>query len=142
MPAEKLVVDASVAIKWYVPEEGSAHAVSVLGQGQVLLAPDLLVAELGNALWKKVRRGELGVSDAAEILDGFVSSCPVTLRASSLFAQGAFEIAVSLQQTVYDSLYLAVAVAEGCRLVTADVRLGSALRGTVLEQVVRPLVSS
>ena len=57
------VIDASVAIKWVVPEAGTEEAVELLGRGG-LVAPDLLFAECANILWKKVRNGELQKSEA------------------------------------------------------------------------------
>lgn len=57
-----LVVDASVAIKWVVEEPGTAVAVAV--RRHRLCAPDLLVAECANILWKKVRRRELDEVEA------------------------------------------------------------------------------
>jgi predicted nucleic acid-binding protein len=55
----KIVVDASVAIKWYVPEIHADAAVRILEGDFVLCAPDLIGAELANAIWKKVRRAEI-----------------------------------------------------------------------------------
>ncbi len=53
------VVDASVVIKWFIEENLSAEAEAILGHGEPLFAPDLLLAEIGNVLWKKVIRGEV-----------------------------------------------------------------------------------
>jgi predicted nucleic acid-binding protein len=50
------VADTSVALKWYAPEEDSERAAELLGG--FLVAPDLILAELGNALWKKAWQGE------------------------------------------------------------------------------------
>lgn len=136
---ERCVVDASVAAKWYVPEPGSGPASVILESRAKLLAPDLLVAELGNILWKKIRRGELSAIEAKEILDAFVTACPVTLYSGSPLLQSALDIAIGFERTVYDALYLAIAVAEDCRLVTADERLVRALEGTALEPFVREL---
>ncbi len=138
--AEKLVVDATVAIKWYVPEVGSEEASAILEGGTTLLAPDLLVSELGNVLWKKVLRDELNPSEAVEIIQGFVNSCPVDLRSSRLLAPAALDVAVRLQHPVYDALYLSLAVAEDCPLVTVDDRLRRVLAGSPLEGFVRPLL--
>jgi len=138
--ADKLVVDASVAIKWYVPEVGSEEASAILQRDTTLLAPDLLVAELGNVIWKKVLRGELDPSEADEIIQSFVNSCPVDLRSSRLLVPAAVEVAVRLQHPVYDALYLTLAIAEDCPLVTADDRLRRALAGSPLEAFVRPLL--
>ena len=78
-----------------------------------MLSPDLLVAGLGKALWKKVRRGELQPAEAHETAEAFVSDRPVTMRATASLLHAAVEIATLWQQTIYDSLYIAVALAEG-----------------------------
>ncbi|MBI2941517.1 MAG: type II toxin-antitoxin system VapC family toxin [Chloroflexi bacterium] len=137
----KLVVDASVAVKWYVPEVGTAEATAILNGGDSLLAPDLLVAEFGNVIWKKVRRGELSPSEASDVADAFVAACPLALRPASAFLRPALDIATRWQRTVYDALYLAVALAEGCPLITGDDRLVRALSSTELAKVVRPLLA-
>lgn len=131
-----LVVDASVAVKWYVPEPGSAEAATILARTDHPLAPDLIVAELGNVLWKKVRRGELETSDAAEIMDAFVMACPLTLHTSLTYVRTALDLASAYAHPVYDALYLAVALAQDCALVTADTRLRRALAGTALEPTI------
>ena len=58
-----LVVDASVAVKWVIPEAGAADALSLRRQAK-LISPDLLLAECANILWKKVRRNELSKDEA------------------------------------------------------------------------------
>ena len=138
-PEAKLVVDASVAIKWYVPEPHSSKAVPLLDGRAQLLAPDLLTAELGNILWKKTRAGEITKEDAAGIAEAFVSACPVTLWSSSLLLQGALNIATALQRPIYDALYLALAVAQNCSFFTADARLARAIANTKLRPFVRLL---
>ncbi len=128
---EKLVVDSSVAVKWYVPEKGAAEAASFLSPGVQRLAPDLLASEFGNVLWKKVRRGELTAAEATEICGAFVSSSPVTLLPASAYLCPALEIATRRGCTVYGSLYMALAVAEDCPLATADAGLAGAARDHV-----------
>ena len=137
-----LVVDASVAVKWYIPEDGSSVAAELLDSGDVLVAPDLLAAELGNVLWKKVRRGELMPNEATELAEAFVMHCPIRLRSSPALLRAALEIAMRFDRTVYDALYLALAVAEDGHLVTGDERLPNALQGTPLELFVRTLAST
>jgi predicted nucleic acid-binding protein len=137
--SSRLVVDASVALKWYVPEPDSDRARRILGGGDELIAPDLLVAEFGNILWKKVRRGELADAEAEEIAEQFTSRCPVLIRPSGPYLRPALEIGLRLQRTVYDSLYLALAVADGAQMVTADARLVHALDGGPLAPFVRLL---
>jgi len=136
------VVDASVAVKWYVPEPDSKTAVAVLEGDSTLFSPDLLIAELGNTLWKKVRRGELTAEEAADIAGGIAGTPPVTLRSSAQLLRAAVELATEYDRTVDDALYLALAVAEDTTLVTADDRLVNALRDTPLAPFVRHLNSA
>jgi predicted nucleic acid-binding protein len=136
-----VVVDASVAVTWYVPEDGSEAAADILASGDALIAPDLLGPELGNVLWKKVRRGELTPDEAAEIAAAFVSHSPVRLQPSAPLLGAALDIAVRFDRTVYDSLYLSLAVAANGRLVTVDERLCSALQGTPLDRFLQSLAN-
>ncbi len=138
----RCVVDASVAVKWYLPEPGSVQAAALLRGHPQLIAPDLLTAELGNTLWKRTRRGDLTAREASRVVEAFVSSRPITLWSSESLLRGAWQIASDLGQTVYDALYLALAVAEDCRFVTADDRLVRALRSTTLGPFVRALTET
>ena len=134
-----LVVDASVAVKWYVPEPDSQRAHLILSSGRQLLAPDLVIAELGNIVWKKVRRGELTVGDAQAIAVALATACPVELRPALALLSTALDIAVAHDRTVYDSLYIALASELGCQVVTADERLANALAGTRYGHLILPL---
>ena len=131
----RVVVDASVAVKWFVPEELSADARGLLAAEYELLAPDLLWAELGNALWKKHRRRELDQRTATRLLRDF-SRVPIEFYATERWAEPALELAVRQGVTVYDGLYLALAAGHGCRLVTADRRLHQACREGGLRDLV------
>jgi len=117
---ERLVVDASVAVKWVVPEQGSKEAELLLDHG--LVAPDLLFAECANILWKKVRRGEL-TEDEAEIAGQTLEQADLTIVSARAYVIRATAIAVELDHPAYDGIYLAVAEALQLRLVTADDRL-------------------
>jgi predicted nucleic acid-binding protein len=121
----RVVVDASVAAKWFIPEELSGEARSLLTAEYQLLAPDLLWAELGNILWKKHRRQEIDRRTASRLLRDF-SRIPIEFHASQRWAESALELAIGHAVTVYDGLYLALAAAHGCRVVTADRRLHEA----------------
>jgi predicted nucleic acid-binding protein len=122
----KIVVDASVAIKWYVPEIHSAAAVRLLDSDFILLAPDLIGAELANAVWKKVRRAEISRQEGNEILAAF-DKLQIELGPTRPLLAAAFEAAVALDRTVYDCLYLALAVAQNCSFFTADRKFHSAV---------------
>ena len=118
----RFVVDASVAVKWYLPEEHSDCAARWCRSGAVLEAPDLLHGEIGNVLWKRVRRRELTREQAGEIIAA-LSLMPIEIYPSRQLAAAALQIACEINLTVYDCLYLAMAMLTGSRLVTADRRL-------------------
>jgi predicted nucleic acid-binding protein len=133
---KKLVVDASVAIKWFVPEVHSAAAARLLDPELILSAPDLIGPELGNTIWKKVRRQEITSAEAAEILIAFAGA-DVDIYPSDILLPSAFRLALALDRTVYDSLYLALAVAQDCALITADQRFHVSVRDSPLAKHIR-----
>jgi predicted nucleic acid-binding protein len=114
-----LVVDASVAAKWVLPEAHSEEALHLGRAGKRLIAPDILHPELGNSLWKRIRRSELSVEEARRNLAWLVRA-PVRIHPSSALLPGALDLAVLLSRSVYDCLYVALAVRADTRVVTAD----------------------
>ena len=128
---KRFVVDASVAIKWYLPEVLSDQADQFLEKAAAedsrLLAPDLIVAELGNILWKKHRLGELAPSEIQQTLSHICGSFPIQLFASLSIVESAWEIARVYERSVYDALYVALAEQRDAVFVTADQRLVKAL---------------
>jgi predicted nucleic acid-binding protein len=123
---KKAVVDASVVVKWFVPEIHSEAAARLLDAEIAFYVADLIGPEFGNILWKKVRRQEIGRKEADEIMIAF-ARLPFEIRPSALLLPSAFKLAIELDRTVYDSLYLALAVAEGCALITADAKFHATL---------------
>ncbi|MBX9992266.1 type II toxin-antitoxin system VapC family toxin [Phreatobacter oligotrophus] len=117
-----LVVDASVVVKWYTDEPDSPSARSILISGTDLIAPDVIVAEVLNALWSKRRKGLMPHLDLDELERSLLGSF-TEIAPSSVVMKSAFTIALDLDHPVYDCLYLALAAARDCRLVTADARL-------------------
>lgn len=121
-----LVVDSSIVIKWLVPEHDSALATSIYREFQAgnltLIAPELLLTEIGNIVWKKLQRQLLTVNEAGNII-GDVLSLPVTICSDRYLLSNAFDLAILHQRTVYDMLYVALAVREKCSFVMADERL-------------------
>ena len=135
----RFVVDASVAVKWLVPEVHSGAARTLLRPESELLAPDLIRAEVGNVLWKRWRRGEL---DAAQVDDALADfrRFPLEVQSTEALLESAWAIARDTGLTVYDGLYVALAVAQTAQptpLVTADRRLFEALRGGALAAACR-----
>ncbi|MFH1463662.1 MAG: type II toxin-antitoxin system VapC family toxin [Pseudomonadota bacterium] len=128
-----LVVDASVCVKWFIPETLWQPASTLLDERYDLHAPDLLFPEVGNVLWKKTLRGEITSPVAMDIL-GTLKRVPLTIHATDAVVEHAFSIALQHGRSVYDSLYLALACQLDARMVTADQRLVNALQSTALEQ--------
>ena len=125
------VVDANVVAKWFVPEPLSDEAVRLLDDEHELASPDLLWPEVGNVVWKKSRAGQITPQEASRIIAA-LDTCPLTAFPSRLVLGGALEIAIGTGRSVYDSVYLALAVALKCPLATADERLANALGGSPL----------
>ena len=123
----RFVVDASVAVKWLVPESHSDAARRILNPNNELLAPDLIWAEIGNVIWKKWRRGEVPGHAAGDLLQDF-HRCPMQTFASRALMSAAWSIAERYERSFYDSLYLALAVRAECPLVTADLKLYNRLK--------------
>jgi predicted nucleic acid-binding protein len=132
----RFVVDASVALKWLLPEDHCEAARRLLADGHALFAPDLLFCEVGNALWKRVRRGELNSEDAESALTA-LGRIPLAVQPCAPLAVSALVITCHLRRTVYDSLYLALAVQQDASFATADERLVNALKSTPLASRVR-----
>ena len=116
----RFVIDASVAIKWVVSEPGSVEAIRLASAE--LMAPELICAECANILWKKARRGELTAA-AAQAAATVLEQSGIELRTMQSAIGVAVRTAISLDHPAYDSLYLALAAAEGCPFVTADENL-------------------
>jgi predicted nucleic acid-binding protein len=133
-----LVVDASVAIKWFVPEIHADDAERLLAEDVILAAPDLIGPEVANAVWKKARRGEITAEHAWRVVSELADS-PVRRFSSFTLLPIALDLALSLGRTVYDSLYLALAVVLDTVLVTADRKFAAAVAATPFAAHIRLL---
>ncbi len=122
----RYVIDASVAVKWFIPEINSEKAARLLDGTRELIAPDLLLPEFGNILWKKVQLGEITPETSRQIIHNFKAVMLQTYP-SELLLESAVDMANSLARTVDDCFYLALAFTEGCKLVTADRQFYNAL---------------
>lgn len=118
----RYVVDANVPVKWFVPEVLTSQALRLLEGDHELVAPDLLYAEVGNALWQKVRRKYLAEREARGVMDD-VLRAPLTIHPTRQVTTLALELALRAGCTVYDGCYLGLAMLHDCPLVTADQRL-------------------
>ena len=117
-----LIVDASVALKWFLNDEPEwAAAKALLDGGEPLIAPELVVAEVCNAAWRGVRVGRLK-QEQAEALARSLPALFVLLASASELAERAVAISGRLDHAVYDCFYLALAEAREVPLITADAR--------------------
>jgi len=122
-----LVVDASVAAKWVLPEDGADKAAILRHEPDDFIAPSLIVAEIGNAVWKRVIGKELSTADALQAHEIAISLLGRLVPLEELGAR-ATEIAIELRHPIYDCFYLALAERENTTLVTSDPRLLRATR--------------
>jgi len=128
----RVVVDASVAFKWYVREPQTPQARRLLSPSYEMIVPDLIWPELASALWKRVQRQQMTHDEAHRaLLD--LRRVPIETHAMERLAPRALDLAVGMSRSVYDCLYLALAEREMCQMVTADQRFYQAIAATPLK---------
>jgi predicted nucleic acid-binding protein len=133
-----LVVDTSVAAKWFLPEPDAPAALQLLDSRYHLAAPDLIRSEVGNLVWKLHARGVIDADEASDMIEHFLSM-PLEIHDSTFLLAPALEIAIVTKRPVYDSLYLALAVELGGTVITADERWVHALVGSPFARFMRLL---
>jgi predicted nucleic acid-binding protein len=126
-----IVIDASVAAKWFFQEEHSDAALDLLGNPFDLKAPDFLYLELESLLCKRTRRKELSIEEALE-MDIEIRSMPISSYPLAELRERAFELALETRSSIYDCLYLALAEALEAPMVTADRKFFQALQNSPL----------
>jgi predicted nucleic acid-binding protein len=112
-----LVIDASIAIKWVVPEPGTEAALAL--RRERLFAPELLIPECANVLWKKVKRRELTETEAL-LAARLLERADVELQPMRTLLDPAVRLAMALDHPAYDCIYLALAEAIDGEFATAD----------------------
>ena len=128
------VLDASVAAKWFLRagEPLAAEALQLLKSyraGQTdFLVPDLFFAEFANILWKAQLRGRCDATLADSAIRELISIGFPAFPSVSLI-EAAVQIARAYQRTVYDCIYVALAVETKSDMVTGDQRLANSLPG-------------
>lgn len=130
-----IVVDTSVVIKWGVDEADADAARQLIGDN--LIAPDLLVIELGHVLTKKVRRRELDPVSARIAYDQL--PLLIQLARSRPLEQRAFDLSLLLHHAIADCYFLALAEVTGAELITADRRFASKIQSHLTTIPVRSL---
>lgn len=127
------VLDASVAAKWFLtgPEETLVEEASAILNGWVsdrlqLIVPDLFWAEMGSLLWKAARLGRIPKISAREALNALTEQKIRTFPTLPLL-ESAYAIAEGFDRSVYDSVYVALAIQTNYVMITADERLANAV---------------
>ncbi|MCI0431889.1 MAG: type II toxin-antitoxin system VapC family toxin [Rhodospirillales bacterium] len=126
----RVVFDASVAAKLFIDEDDSSLA-RALASEMDILAPDLVIAELCNLFWKRLRLGGISQEDAhhaIEVLPKFIE-----LIAIASLAPAAIALSSGLDHPAYDCFYLALARDRELPLITADRRLINRIQGSDLD---------
>lgn len=127
-----VIADASIMAKWLFRETGYEPAerlIEAWADGRLTLhAPEILTAEVASSIWKRVIRDGMPDEDAQHLYGWFMNYCPILVPLASL-TEPALELAVRHRQTVYDCLYVALAMQTDTAFVTADERLCRAFQG-------------
>ena len=123
--AKPVVVDASMAVKWFAPEADSGLADHLIAGDRILVAPDIMPVEAANAWWKKVRRGEMEKADLGHALANLLAMGLEWIPVLSLVERAA-TMAAETGHTVYDCTYLVACAERGALIATADERMRGA----------------
>jgi predicted nucleic acid-binding protein len=118
-----IVVDASVAAKWLLPEPGQAEADALLRDSSALLAPALIRQEVASAVTRRVRLGTMPPEEAREryrTWSGLLRDGALVLMPDEELLDQAVELSVHLKHSLPDCLYLAAAQRRRVPLITAD----------------------
>lgn len=119
-----IVVDASIALKWVLPEPDSSVAVALLNEWLTndvrVIAPSWFAGEVANILYRRARRGTFTIQDAHRALTG-VLTIVECMPESSAEAHRAMDIAnTTARAATYDAMYLALALTRNSEYWTAD----------------------
>jgi predicted nucleic acid-binding protein len=118
-------------------QKDNHEARAVLGTGEPLIAPDLIIAEVASAAWKLVQSERFDPALARRGLDEAVGLINEIVPSSAL-KDRAFAVALDLRHPVYDCFYLAQCEARGSRLASFDARLLRRCAGTRYAALLAP----
>ena len=120
--AERLVLDASAALRFLLDQEGADQVADRLEEAGQVLAPAFQMVEVANVLWKVARSGALTAAEAWEHLEALADLVDEAVDDRELLADS-LALAIELQHPVYDCLYLALARRLDAGLISFDRRL-------------------
>ena len=123
----RVTVDASVAVKWFIDEPGTDNAIRLLESDDLLIAPELIISEVANAVWRRAAAGDIDREQATAIPQALVQVLSDITPVCELI-DDAMDIAFAEEHTVYDCIYLALAQQRNSTLATADSKLQAILQ--------------
>lgn len=129
--ANDLLIDSSVAAKWFLPEPDSPEAKQLMhnvsAAGGKLIVLDLAKVEITNAIWKYQHRKQITSNEATRLFLQLLRT-PVATEAAETSLREGFEIAARYDRSVYDAVFVATARRLGLKGVTSDEPLYNAVR--------------
>lgn len=135
------VLDASVAVKCFLDEEGSPAARRAVAERAGWIAPDLIFLEVASVALKSIRRGLLDRTQGARMVAG-VGVLLIDAVPASELCDAAFRLAADHGFSAYDAAYLALAKQQGSQLLTADIKLANLAKAAGLGEFVTALASA
>ncbi|WP_343897800.1 type II toxin-antitoxin system VapC family toxin [Craurococcus roseus] len=123
------MLDASAAVKLAVEEPDSAVVRGMVGATPVV-APELVLSEVADALWRKVRVGAIGAAEA-RVAQANLPGLFARLAPLRTLQDQALDLALRRDHPAYDCFYVALAMREAAPLLTADRRLAQRFGGDV-----------
>ena len=128
----KPVIDACVAIKWFLPERGHEIAGEILKNHNNMIAPDLFFIEMDAIITKKVRQRFVDLEDAKKMHEE-TRNFPIKIIPYSMISDIAFDLSSGLSITLYDACYLATAIEFDQKIYTSDKRFVNGMKNTPFE---------
>ncbi|NEQ84035.1 MAG: type II toxin-antitoxin system VapC family toxin [Moorea sp. SIO2I5] len=129
-----LVIDSSVVAKWFFVEPLTKQALAVRNDWELsrvdLIAPELMLAEVGNIIWKRQRVGLITEPEGNSLIARLLALSVPTVETETILPR-AYSLGAAFDRTVYDALYLALAEAMTAKFITADLRLYNAVSGNL-----------
>ncbi|MEK8019013.1 MAG: type II toxin-antitoxin system VapC family toxin [Candidatus Parabeggiatoa sp.] len=121
------VLDSCVAIKWYFPEIHKEAAERLLNSAYHLHVPHLFLLEFINVVCKKRRRGDIS-KEESDFAINEIQQVPLKWHDDRAVLTKAYDIANEMQRSLYDCLYLSLAISLDGEMVTADLKFYEALK--------------
>jgi len=115
----RIVIDACVLVKWYVPEIHTPEAELLVNPKFEIHAPEIIIPEFGNVLWQKCRMGEVSADESLNLADEMLKD-DITFHGHAMLLRSSIDNANKTGRTVHDWIYMVLALSLGAKFVTAD----------------------